>query len=351
MINSKYGGIVFQPEFRHSNSFLLQENVSLSSCTRSFGVMPPFIPELKPVNSFIKPILNYAEGNYSIKVRSDIDPEFAYLKKDEFRVYAASTIWQKWYFFLFAAFVFIGLPVSVAIKYLLKRNRDISYQLKNERRFIEIHFKALRNQMAPHFVFNALNAIGSSIYQDDKEKSYDFLQRFATLIRSTLLHADESYLTLKEELEFVKNYLDLEKFRFENKFDYFIEIGDSINLEVNVPKMIIQTFVENAVKHGLVPKAGKGMLTVRIREEKDFLAITIDDDGIGRDEASKINAGSTGKGIEIMNEFITLSNSYNEQKISFEIHDIPGDMKSVAGTHVSIKLPVKFTYNSLIKTQ
>jgi sensor histidine kinase YesM len=164
------------------------------------------------------------------------------------------------------------------------------------------------------------------------------------------VHADVSYLTLKEELEFVKNYLDLEKFRFENKFDYIIDIGDSINLEVNIPKMIIQTFVENAVKHGLVPKPGKGILTVRIREENDYLYITIDDNGIGRHEALKINAGSTGKGIEIMNEFITLSNSYNEQKISFEIHDIPGDMKSVAGTHVSIKLPVNFTYNSIIKT-
>jgi len=93
------------------------------------------------------------------------------------------------------------------------------------------------------------------------------------------------------------------------------------------------------------------MLTVRIREENDFLDITIDDNGIGRDEASKINAGSTGKGIEIMNEFIALLNSYNEKKIRFEINDIPGDMKSVEGTHVSIKLPVNFTYNSIIKTQ
>ncbi len=242
--------------------------------------------------------------------------------------------------------VTLVLIITIATILLNRRNLMIRRRLEDERRFAELQFNILRSQLDPHFVFNSLNAIGSSIYQDEKETSYDFLQRFATLIRSTLVHADKSYRTLKEELEFVINYLELEKFRFENKFNYTINIQEGISQEIIVPKMIIQTFAENAVKHGLVQKSGTGMLSISMKMEKEFLNIVIDDNGIGRTEALKFDSGSAVKGMEILKEFISLFNRANKNKIHFGIGDILDNSKNIAGTRVDIKLPIDFTYNS-----
>jgi LytS/YehU family sensor histidine kinase len=208
----------------------------------------------------------------------------------------------------------------------------------------------LRNQLEPHFIFNALNAIGSSIYQNDKEKSYDFLQRFAILIRATLLHADKAYRTLGEEIDFVKNYLDLEQFRFENKFQYSIQIGDGIDTKTLVPKMIIQTFAENAVKHGLVQKSGKGQLSVLVSHEKDFILITVDDNGIGLTESQKFDTNSTGRGLVIIKEYIELFNRFNQNKISLDINEKHDGAGNVTGTLVKIKLPNNFSFNPNTKT-
>lgn len=246
--------------------------------------------------------------------------------------------------------VILGLVIICSTFFMFRRIRLLRERLENERRFAELQFKTLRNQLAPHFIFNALNAIGSSIYQNDKEKAYDFLQRFATLIRTTLIHADKTYRTLNEEIEFVKNYLDLEQFRFENKFEYIINIQEGVDLNSPVPKMIIQTFAENSVIHGLVQKSGRGLLSILLNTEQNYLTIIVEDNGIGRITSKQNNVGSTGKGMEIINEFITLFNRFNEKKIHFEVHDIYSDSGIIDGTRVTVKLPINYTYNSISKT-
>jgi hypothetical protein len=257
---------------------------------------------------------------------------------------------QKCNTWFIAVIILLGLVALFVALFVTRRNRLMHERVEYERRLAELQFKSLRNQLAPHFVFNALNAIGSSIYQDDREKSYDFLQKFSTLIRSTLVHADKTYRALNEEIEFVRNYLALEQFRFENKFEYEFRIEEGINTNIPVPKMIIQTFAENAVKHGLVQKAGKGLLTIMLNVENDYLKISIEDDGIGRTESGKRNSDSTGKGLEIITEFITLFNKFNEKKIHFELTDIITGSGTVSGTRAIIKLPVDFTYNSIHRT-
>lgn len=249
-----------------------------------------------------------------------------------------------WLIFLIMASFVIIIGFSI---YLGRRNRLIREQLQDERQYMELQLLSLRNQLTPHFVFNALNAIGSSIYQDDKEKSYDFLQRFSILIRSTLSHADKSNQTLREELEFVRNYLELERFRFENKFEYSIHIQEGLNQETAVPKMVIQTFAENALKHGLVRKSGEGKLKVDVSQENQVLKINIEDNGIRTGETIKKSVEPDDTGIEIMKQFIALFNRFNSKKIDLQINDVLNKMNIIAGTSVTIHLPVDFTYNSI----
>jgi len=292
---------------------------------------------------------NLPEGSYLFKVRVCNDSGVWSEEAAEFRIMATAPIWQRWYFILFIMILFSVLLVISIARFLSRRTRLIRERLYDERRFAELQFRTLRNQLAPHFVFNALNAIGSSIYQNDKEKSYDYLQRFATLIRATLVHSDKSYRTLNEEVEFVKNYLDLEQFRFENRFDYQIRIEDTIDKEIPVPKMIIQTFAENAVKHGLVQRSVKGILNIDITTNEEYLNILVEDNGIGRVESMRYNTGSTGKGMEIITEFIELFNRFNEKKLKFEVNDKLDASGKISGTRVIIQLPVDFTYISITK--
>ncbi len=294
---------------------------------------------------------NLPPGNYIFKVRACSDSGVCSEKTAEFRIFATAALWQTWYFYLFIMVVFTAIAIIGISHFLARRTRIIRERSEEERRFAELQFKTLRNQLAPHFIFNALNAIGSSIYQNDKEKSYDFLQRFATLIRSTLIHADKTYRTLNEEIAFVRNYLDLEQFRFENKFNYTMILQEGIDPDIPVPKMIIQTFAENAVKHGLIQKTGKGFLKILVNSEPEGLKIIVEDDGIGRLESMKYNTNSTGKGMEIIKEFISLFNSFNEKKIQFEVHDVFSSAGVLSGTSVTILLPVDFTYNSLTTTK
>jgi hypothetical protein len=290
---------------------------------------------------------NLPPGTYLFKVRASKDSGIWSENLAEYRVTVRASLWQRWYFHLFVVVVIAGLITVGVSHFLARRNRIINEHNEVERRFAELQFKTLRNQLEPHFVFNALNAIGSSIYQNDKEKSYDFLQRFAILIRATLIHADKTYRTLKEEIDFVKNYLDLEQFRFENKFQYEIKIEEGILLETLVPKMIIQTFAENAVKHGLVQKNGKGILSIAISSNEGFMLISIEDNGIGRTEALKRETSSTGMGLAIIKEYIALFNRFNENKIFLLISDKLDGYGKIAGTLVTIKLPNNFTFNSI----
>ena len=294
---------------------------------------------------------NLPPGKYLFKVRVCKAAGIWSDQIAEFKVVVHAAFWQLWYFYLIVLVFFAGLITAGVFLFLSRRTRILNQKGELERRFAELQFKTLRNQLEPHFIFNALNAIGSSIYQNDKEKSYDFLQRFAILIRATLLHADKTYRTLKEEIDFVRNYLDLEQFRFENKFQYEIHIQEGINFETLVPKMIIQTFAENAVKHGLVQKNGKGLLSISISSDEGFMLISIEDNGIGRDAAHKLESNSTGMGLAIMEEYIALFNRFNENKIHLLINDKLDGSGKIAGTLVTIKLPNNFTFNSITKTQ
>jgi hypothetical protein len=304
----------------------------------------------KPGTERMASYTNLPPGDYTFKVRACTDSGTWSETTAVFRIITTVAFWQRWYFYLFILGLLSIIATFGVSRFLARRTRIIRIQANEKRHLAELQFKTLRNQLAPHFIFNALNAIGASIYQNDKEKAYDFLQRFASLIRSTLTHADKSYRTLKEEIEFVRNYLDLEQFRFQNKFEYNISLQDGISSDILVPKMIIQTFAENAVKHGLIQKSGKGFLSIRLSSELDSLMIIVEDNGIGRVESMKYNTSSTGKGLEIIKEFIALFNRFNEKKIHFDVHDIPGDSGTIAGTCVTIRLPVDFSYNSQSKS-
>ena len=156
------------------------------------------------------------------------------------------------------------------------------------RKISEITQANLRQQMNPHFIFNTLNSIQYYMYQHDKLATNNYLTKFSSLMRKVLENSQHTSVSLRDELEALKLYLELEMIRFKDKFDYEITVDDEIDtLLYKVPTMLIQPYVENSISHGLIPCEGKGLVKIDLKLENEYISCTIEDNGIGRDAAQE----------------------------------------------------------------
>lgn len=211
-------------------------------------------------------------------------------------------------------------------------------QIKSEfeKQIAELEMKALRSQINPHFIFNSLNSIRYQILRQDYEKASGYLVRFAKLLRKILQSTREHTVSLREELEMVSLYLELERLRFNDDFTYDIIADPEIDLEdIQVPPMLIQPYVENSVKHGLVNSENPAKtLTIDISTVEGGFKIGITDNGIGREKASlKKTGGASGLGLEITGERIALFNKQYKHSLTATITDLYRNRRP-AGTSV-----------------
>jgi sensor histidine kinase YesM len=229
----------------------------------------------------------------------------------------------------------------------LKRKNDLlknsKQQAELQERATRLEMQALRAQMNPHFIFNCLSSINCFILENETEKASDYLTRFSRLIRMVLTNSEKPLITLDEELKMLKLYLDMERLRFENSFDYNITYTNDVEAEtVLVPPLLLQPFCENAIWHGLMNKEGKGHLTITIMKENEYLNCVITDDGIGRVRAGELNKGSAKKeksmGLKITTERLSLFNQDKEGHTFYEIDDLTDEDGAVTGTKVSIRI-------------
>jgi len=208
----------------------------------------------------------------------------------------------------------------------------------------ELEAKALRAQMNPHFIFNCLNSIKSLIQDEQKEKSIVYLTIFSKLIRTLLNNADKKEITLFDEIETCKLYLQLEGLRFDEKFSYSVNVDGAIDLKsLFVPALIIQPFIENAIWHGIVPKGSGGTVTLDVIRNNGNIEILVDDNGIGR-EASRLNKataniGHQSKGVTLTQSRLELDNILQQRNAELEIIDKADEQEKAAGTKVVIRLP------------
>jgi LytS/YehU family sensor histidine kinase len=199
--------------------------------------------------------------------------------------------------------------------------------------------------MNPHFFYNALNTIQSFIYSDDKKMASSYLAKFSKLTRMILEMSEKENVNLSDELLALQLYLELEEVRFEETdFHYFIITDEDLDMEmVQIPSMMIQPYVENAIKHGLLHKSGKKDLAIRIRQDVGILVVEVEDNGVGREKSAKINAsknekwtsfstGANEKRLEILNRG-------RSKAIGVKIHD-KYENQIGSGTIVKISIPL-----------
>ena len=246
---------------------------------------------------------------------------------------------NKW--FQYRRLIYPGLFIlSFSLFYLLTlmQRKLVSSRFEKERMLSQLQLQSIKNQLDPHFTYNALNAVGSLIYKEEKDLAYQYLKGLSDLLRMVSGNAADLTWTLSDELEFVRKYLEIEKLRFREKFNYRIEVeGESLNT-MHVPKMGILTFVENAIKHGLKHKQDDRQLDIEVSIEDRSMKIRIRDNGIGRAAAARFKEESAGNGIEMMRDYFRQFSRATGKKTTFKLTDrFEYDLKA-AGTLVEITI-------------
>jgi hypothetical protein len=251
--------------------------------------------------------------------------------------------WQRWWFYLLLGLTVAVLIMVIAmyrIRYLRKKNVQKLKNKEIEKNAIDAQLKALRAQMNPHFIFNSINSIQDLVLQQETIKSYDYLVVFSKLVRSTLDFSEREFISIAEEIEFLEVYLSLEKLRFKDDFEYEIQYDGRKN--ISIPSLIIQPFVENALKHGLLHKDGMKKLKVTFTI-KEQLVCEIIDNGVGRAKSERIKAQQNAQHRSFSTEAIKqrmqmLSSQYNTE-VSYETIDLKDENQEPAGTKVIVQLP------------
>lgn len=216
-----------------------------------------------------------------------------------------------------------------------------------EKKLANVEMTALLAQMNPHFLFNSLNSIDSYIIRNESGKASEYLNNFARLMRLILQNSRSNYTSLKDEIELLDLYLQMESLRFKDKFQYKINVSDDIDINTEViPPMLIQPYVENAIWHGLMHKKDEsaGKVTINIKQKNNQLVCEIEDNGIGRERAEQIKAKKPGNhkpsmGMQITKDRIDLINQLYNTNTTVEIIDKKDEAGNPAGTKVIITIP------------
>jgi ligand-binding sensor domain-containing protein/putative methionine-R-sulfoxide reductase with GAF domain/anti-sigma regulatory factor (Ser/Thr protein kinase) len=226
-----------------------------------------------------------------------------------------------------------------------ERRKAQDILMSTQQKMTQVEMQALRAQMNPHFIFNCLNSINRYIVKSDQTTASLYLTKFAKLIRLILDNSNNNHVTLTNELEALKLYIEMEALRFDKKFSYEIKVEENIGTDtIELPPLIIQPYVENAIWHGLLHKENNGHLTIRISMKESMLQCVIEDNGIGREKAkelkSKTATSRKSLGMQLTENRLSLLNKHAELNASIEIIDLENGNRQAAGTKVILKIPV-----------
>ena len=249
--------------------------------------------------------------------------------------------WQRWWFYALLSGLAVGI---IYLIFRAQHRRNL-----NKRQVIESKLQALRAQMNPHFLSNALNAINYFILDNNAFAASRYLTKFSRLIRLILDHSQSAHITLGKELEALDLYLELEKLRYEDKFDFQIDVHEDISPQlVLIPPLIIQPFAENAVWHGFMNQTVAGQLCIRIFPENGLLKCTIQDNGIGRAAArahQRSRGKAPGQGHQLTSNRLQLLLKETPTAQAVRIIDLTDENGQAQGTRVEISLPLVFVVN------
>ena len=256
--------------------------------------------------------------------------------------------WKRWWALSAAALLFFQLVWWIARKVEKRRGRKKMEALEREKKLKELQLATIRLRAIPHFHANVLSSIEYFILNHSSDEASHYLKLYSNFTNQTLLDIDRPARPLSEELDYVRSYLELEKLRFGDRLQYHISVAPDVNESVLLPTMLLHTYCENAVKHGIASKTGTGTVDIRVsrqlRQEADGILVSVQDDGVGRREAARSGGPSTKQGLRILQQQIELYNQANETPIQLQVEDLADADGHPGGTRFETWIPSKYNY-------
>jgi ligand-binding sensor domain-containing protein len=283
---------------------------------------------------------NLAPGNYTLQIKASSASNHWQETVKQINIIVQPPFWQKTWFYV--SMVLLTAFIIFIIVHLRIRHIRHTAGLNNLLAITEM--KALHAQMNPHFIFNSLNSIRELILQHENDKASHYLARFARLIRMNLDHSRHHFITLDQNIQYLHRYLEIEKLRFEH-FIYTITVDKALDTtSIEIPPMLLQPLVENAIWHGLKPKDGDKKIDIRFIKQQNQLVCEIEDNGIGieRSSAGKQQNTHHSVGIENIKDRIRLLNSKYHINCMLQITDISVDGNAASGTLARLTLSLTY---------
>lgn len=292
-------------------------------------------------------LASLAAGKYQIAIRAFNEDGIATTHNIQLYFSIAAPFYKQLWFLILVVLTAMALVFTIfmfRLKSIQQKNEFLSQKIKLEQELQQSMLASIKSQMNPHFLFNALNTIQSYIYTNDKENASQYLGKFSTLTRMILDMSNKDIVTIAEEIKALQLYLELEQLRFEDKLNYTFKVDNNISTETTfIPSMLIQPYVENAIKHGLLHKKNDWQLSVEFTKNQSGIAIVIDDNGIGRKRSEELNkhkarmhqsfaTNANQKRLEILNKGLL-------QHIALEIIDKTDAHGNAFGTTVKLFIP------------
>ncbi len=299
----------------------------------------------KPIYKKYVEFTNLNYGNYQFEVQCSIDGEkwSAIARSPE--IIVVRPLWATT--FALVLYIILGLIVLIGttIIILKERQRRKIQELNQQKLSNELQLKTLRAKIIPHFTGNVLSAIGY-LSMTEKLKAGHYISVFSRFTRLTLANADKNYIAIEDEIRYIENYLELEKLRFEDRFEYTITLDKNLPMDFLIPTMTIHTYCDNAIRHGLTPQNKPGLLTIEALMEESELLIRISDNGVGRKKAAELGTQGNGQGLSLIEAQLKFYNNKNKNIIRQNIFDLKDSEGIACGTRIELRIPFDYKYDN-----
>ncbi|KAA3610336.1 MAG: hypothetical protein D8M58_06045 [Calditrichaeota bacterium] len=285
---------------------------------------------------------NLDPGEYVFKVRGSNSNGVWNEEGRSIRITITPPLWQTWWFKLMASIIVMIALLFVIYMIHRSEKRKTSFNKK----LSELKLQALRSQMNPHFIFNTINSIQYFISCNDQESAFTYLSKFSKLMRQTLDNSAKSRISISRELEALQLYMDLQMLRFEKRFDYTIDVDPNIDIHYSeIPTMLIQPYIENAINHGISKKKSKGHIKVVLEKLNSSLRCVVEDDGVGinksKEQKKGKKQGHTSSGMRLTRERLTIINTGKNNDSFISVVDRSEQEPDCSGTRVTINIPME----------
>lgn len=342
--NGKGKPLSIDPEFRYLR-FELVSNTLASPQTLQFRYRLIGLTKQwsQPIHKKEIRFMNLDYGKYRLEVQCSLDgiQWSALVRSPEVKMMAP--FWMR-PIMLVLYLLLLLLITILATRWLTKRKSQKELDMFQRKKMEnELQLKTLRSKVIPHFTKNVLSSIGH-FSMTDKLKAGYYISIFSKFTELTMANADKIHITLEEEIQYLRYYLELEKMRFGDQFDYSIEVQSLPHLNAQLPPMTLHTYCDNAIRHGIVPKNGKGLLTIEGEKQDHGVLFSITDNGIGRARAAELNTRGNGQGLNLIQSYLVFYNQKNTNPMWQKIIDLTDEHGTAIGTRIELFIPDNYTF-------